>query len=63
VGKIDAVALAAGYGIGALWFPITKFAHPMRVLLARCSTKERLPKYAGVPGIVLEKASTYLFAN
>lgn len=37
-----------GYGFtpspGANW---AKFAQPMRVLLARCTTKERLPKKAG----------------
>jgi hypothetical protein len=52
VGMIVEVALGAGYG--ALWSPMTKLAQPMRVLLAKWSTNDRLPKYAGVPGMVLE---------
>lgn len=37
-----------GYGVGiSLGDRRVKFAQPIRVLLLRCTTKERLPKKAG----------------
>ena len=39
---------------------LTKLAQPMRVLLDKCRTKERLPKNDGSAELVAVKRSRYL---
>lgn len=50
--------LAPYEGLAPPWE--TKLAQPMRVLLAKWRTNERLPKYALLPEMSEEYGSTYL---